>query len=99
MKGKGVIVEVQDRKKILKGLKNCSVILVRLKEGGSFSTKTTGIKIVFQGIHDKKVAFLAEMEHFFKQIGNSSVLPIALPRGTESAEITFSTSGFDFAVE
>lgn len=99
MKGKGIIVEVQERKKILKGLKNCSVILVRLKQGSSFSTKTTAIKIIFQGIHDKKVAFLAEMEHFFKQIGNSSVLPITLPRGTESAEITFSTNGFDIATE
>jgi hypothetical protein len=99
MKGKGIIVEVREQKKILKGLKNCNVILVRLKRESSFSTKTTGIKIVFHGLYEKKVAFLAEMEHFFKQIGNSSVLPVALPRGTESAEITFSTNGFDFAVE
>lgn len=95
MKGKGIIVEVKEKKKILKGLKNCRVILVRLKAGSSFSKKTTGIKIVFKGLQEKQVAFFAELEHFFTQIGNSSVLPIALPHGTESAEISFSTNSPD----
>lgn len=86
---------MRERKEVVKGLSKRKVILVRLRNESAFLTKDTLISIVFKGLKDVPRTINAEMEQAFRSIHKSAILPVSVPPGTHSAEITYYTSNPD----
>lgn len=87
---------MREMRRILTELSEKRTMLIFLKDGSSISSKTTKVSIKYKGVEDSSVQFFAEVVHFYQRVRVPSILPILIPKGAESAEITFRTNMLEY---